>query len=425
VAPADPPTDPADARTDQRPPRTPPATAPSLTLGQRLLVALPRLGRQHAEPVAAPAARPATSPATRQDRDARPSTTSTRASGTKATPAPAQGAASARTAAPAARPTTSPAKRPASKTGADPSSASSSASTAAPAKGTTTAKNTATAKDTSPVRSAGDPASPPTPAPTLGARFKDAMLKPKPEPPRAPGAKAPTKDDPYPEKSSAELRQWIKTLDDQERLFTLLAAPLAAALTIVSMVVGLEHSRTTTTTTHTAHAAHAATTTTSPETVVILGVVSLVFAIAVLVSGLLRRRSFAIFSLLFVGFGVESGLGILGILPFWGLALWMFFRSSKMQRALTTRGDHPRQVRARERRAAGRTSGAGGGRTATAAGRAGRRPAASAGSTPSKRYTPPKPKDAKEPNRYKQAEASRARRPRRAASRSGDGPPSR
>ncbi len=234
------------------------------------------------------------------------------------------------------------------------------------------------------------------PRPTAGARLRDALLKPKPEPVAGPSGKVPTKDDPYPEKTSAELRNWIKYLDDQERLFTLIAAPLAAALSITSMVVGL----------HEAHAAHPAKgATTSPETVVILGVVSIALAIAVLVAGLLRRRSFAVFSLLFVGFGVESGLGILGVLPFWALALWMFMRSSKMQRALTTRGDHPRQQRARQRRAeqgrarAGRTS-------ATASGRGtsrsqGRRTApGTSGPAPSRRYTPPKPKDDRPRDRY-------------------------
>lgn len=230
------------------------------------------------------------------------------------------------------------------------------------------------------------------------------MLKPKPAPAVGPSGKVPTKDDPYPDKTSAELRNWIKYLDDQERLFTLIAAPLAAALSITSMVVGLR----------TAHSAHPTkgthTAVTSPETVVILGVVSIALSLAVLVAGLLRRRSFAVFALLFVGFGVESGLGVLGVLPFWALALWMFMRSSKMQRALTTRGDHPRQQRARQRRSEpGRSAG---GRSAGGGARQGRGSAtAAAGAAPSKRYTPPKPKDDKVKDRYRSSEPT-SRRPR-------------
>lgn len=217
----------------------------------------------------------------------------------------------------------------------------------------------------------------PAPRAPLGTRLRDSMLKPKPEPAVGPSGKAPTKADPFPDKSSAELRNWIKYLDDRERLYTLMAAPIAAILGITQLVVSLRDNPAT-------GKKHV-----SPEEIVILGVVVLAMSIAVLVSGLIRRRSFAIFALFFVGFGLDAGLSIFGVIPFWGLGGWMFLRSSKMQRSLTTRGDHPRQQSRRGGRAGQARGAAGSGGT----GRRRKKAPEPVGPAPNKRYTPRKPKE--------------------------------
>ncbi len=232
-----------------------------------------------------------------------------------------------------------------------------------------------------------------------GQRLKDAFLKPAPTPGTAgssSGAKGrvPTKADPYPEISSADLQHRIKWLDDRERLFTLMAAPLGAVFGIVGMIVAIDNNP------PLHHKGHA-----SFDTLLIYGVVAVAFAISTLIAGIMRRRSFAIFSLLFMGYdSVTTGIYALPI--FWALAGWMFYRSYKAQRALTERGDHPRQQRGRAAAAkragsAGGSARPGSGRTTTARGsgagpapaRRKRKATQPTGPAPNRRYTPPKPKD--------------------------------
>lgn len=321
----------------------PGGTSPKLTAGQRLLLLLPRLQRPQ---------RPSTPPPD-QGRSK-----GTGAGGGATGNTPAAGKATAGKAA-AVVPL-------ASGTSANGTSTNGSAVNGK-------ANGKTSGKATTPVETA-------TPPPTLGARLRDSMLKPKPEPKVGPSGKAPTKADPYPDKSSAELRDWIKYLDDQERLYTLMAAPIAAILAITSLFIGLRDDPAVGAKNHV-----------SPDTIVIEGLVVLALSVAVLVSGLIRRRSFAMFALAFVGFGMDSTvLSVFGVIPFWGLAGWMFMRSSRMQRALTTRGDHPRQVRGRS----GGSGGRAGSRPSGSAGRSRRKKAPEpVGPPPSKRYTPPKPKD--------------------------------
>lgn len=235
-------------------------------------------------------------------------------------------------------------------------------------------------------------------ASTRGQRLRDAFLKPAPTATTAgssPGTKgrAPTKADPYPEISSADLQHRIKWLDDRERLFTLIAAPIGAVFGIVGMIVAIHDNP------PLHHKGHA-----SIDTLLIYGVVAVAFAISTLIAGLMRRRSFAIFSLLFMGYdSVTTGIYALPI--FWALAGWMFYRSYKAQRALTERGDHPRQQRGRAAAARRAGSARGSARTSStrtastrstgtsAAGRRKRKVAQPAGPAPNRRYTPPKPKD--------------------------------
>jgi len=234
--------------------------------------------------------------------------------------------------------------------------------------------------------------------PGFSQRLRASFLKPSAAPtPTAPGGKVPTKADPYPDVRTADLQHQIKWLDDRERLFTLLAAPLGAIVGIVGTVVAIQ------TNPAVGHKGHATT-----DTLLIYGVVAIVFAIATLISGLTRRRSFAVFSLLFMGYD-STTTGVYALPLFWGLAGWLFYKSYKMQRSLTARGAHPRQLRnkpassrgsasssARARPAGARAASAG--RTAgPAAGKGGgfgrRRKPSEPTLVANRRYTPPKPKN--------------------------------
>lgn len=232
---------------------------------------------------------------------------------------------------------------------------------------------------------------------SFGQRLRTSFLKPPPAQAGATGSgKVPTKADPYPDVRTADLQHQIKWLDDRERLFTLLAAPLGAIVGIVGTVVAIQsnpglHQK-----------GHAST-----DTLLIYGVVAIAFAIATLISGLTRRRSFAVFSLLFMGYD-STTTGVYALPLFWGLAGWLFYKSYKMQRSLTARGAHPRQLRnkpassrgqgsssARGRPAAGRSgpSSRTSGTTGRRGGGWGRRKSNEPTLVANRRYTPPKPKD--------------------------------
>lgn len=338
-----------------------PEAPPKLTAGQRLLLLLPRLQRQQqgasaggAHPGAAAAAKGAAKPG---------AATGPKRTGTAPKPAAGGRQASGTTGSPPVK-ATSPSPGPAT---------GSSANGAAQPKAAVRTSAAAANGRSAPAPGGVEPAAA---RPTFGARMRDGMLKPKPQPTAGPSGKAPTKSDPYPDKSSAELKHWMKYLDDQERLFTLIAAPLATILGITSLVVSLRDNPAV------GHKGHVA-----PEEIIILGAVVIALSVVVLVSALLRRRSFAVFALFFVGFGLETGLSVLGVIPFWGLGGWMFWRSSRMQRALTTRGDHPRQQARRGSQSRGSA------RSAPSGGRRKKKEPEPKGPARNKRYTPPKPKD--------------------------------
>lgn len=234
----------------------------------------------------------------------------------------------------------------------------------------------------------------------FGQRLRASFLKPPGTPnPTSTGGKVPTKADPYPDVRTADLQHQIKWLDDRERLFTLLAAPLGAIVGIVGTVVAIQ------TNPAVGHKGHA-----SADTLLIYGVVAVAFAIATLISGLTRRRSFAVFSLLFMGYD-STTTGVYALPLFWGLAGWLFYKSYKMQRSLTARGAHPRQLRNKPASSRGSASssarsrpagvrGASSGRTTGPAGKGskgsgfGRRGKASEPTlVANRRYTPPKPKN--------------------------------
>lgn len=371
-----------------RPPATEPAaTEGGLTVSQRVLLCLPNLQRQHQRRV-----RPAAGTGTDAGTDAGRVGSGTGRSGaatvpagrTSRSPQRATGAKPGTSARPAA------ATKPAATTPATttPAATTKAATTtpattkAAAAKRATTTPATTTKRATADISDAGGTAAA-APA-SFGTRLRDSLLKPKPAPKRGANGKVPTKQDPFPDKTSAELKRWLKHLDDQERMLTLVAAPLAAVISVAGIFYRLG-----------SNPAAGKTGYIAPSTIMTLGGVGVALAIAVLAGGLTRRRSFAVFALFFAGFPISFTLGIFGVLPFWGLGFWLFQRSSKMQRSLTHRGDHPRQQRGRGggtgRASGGRTSA---GRAGATSGRSrGKKAPEPAGPTPNKRYTPPKPRE--------------------------------
>ncbi len=375
--------------------RTPVATgdkpsATKLTLGQRVLTALPRLQPRSTTANDTPGGQRGGGPSGTL---AKPATTKTAVTRTGA----AKGTATKTAAAKTGGATTGAAKGTATKTaatgGADTQAAATDRATRTrPGRGAAAA----TSEPGSPSGGeqatdravAGGGTTAPRP---LGARLRAGLLKPAPTTASAAGkggTRAPTKADPFPDKSSAELRTWIRTLDDRERLYTLIAAPLGAAVGIVGMIVSLQRNPAV------GVKGHA-----SPGSIVLVGGVAVVLAAVALVSGLLRKRSFAAFSIMFLGFGASLAGGAFGSIPFLGLGLWLIFRSNKMQKALVSRGESIRQQRTRTSGGGGggRGSGSAGARSSAADSR-GRAPRRRRGSepvapTPNKRYTPPKPKD--------------------------------
>ncbi len=243
--------------------------------------------------------------------------------------------------------------------------------------------------------SAGDESSAPQ---SVGSRLKDSLLKPPPA--RQPAARV----SPYADSTSAELIVSIKRIDDRERRFAFVAAPIGAILGLVLMFQFL-HNNPVYEAHHVLNKKHVA-----DSLIVTYGMVPVVFGIVVGVAAYLRRRSFTVFSLILLGYPFLALSGNpITILPFWGLAGWLFFRSFKMQRELTARGENPR-VRTRTAPGA-RSTRSGSSKAGTAKPkpkpslaearaqavrakaerRAGRGRPAPAGPPPNKRYTPPKP----------------------------------
>ena len=202
---------------------------------------------------------------------------------------------------------------------------------------------------------------------TWQERLRESLVKPAPAKSSSADPKRPYKDVP-----SAELVHGIKYLDDKERKLAFLAAPLGVALTLVVMFETLRSNPAV------GHKNHA-----DPTQIVITGLVSILFAAVVVTAAIFRRRSFVVFSLVFLGYGA----GPVSMLPLWGLAGWMFLRSTRYQKELTLRGENPRAQAAAERRERARQRQTGSRRKAAAA-----KPT---GPAQNKRYTPPKPPPAR------------------------------
>lgn len=204
---------------------------------------------------------------------------------------------------------------------------------------------------------------------------------------------AAARPNPYGDWKPDQLRRAMKYLDDRERRLAITAGPLLIGLNIALTFVTLHNN-------HKYINGKLNKVYESPSTILALGIGSAVVAVIVVVSAVVRRRSFTIFSLLFAGYGG----GPITLLPAWGLAGWLFIRFNRMQKTLrATEGgaSRPARGRAGSRSASGRgrvpanprvaaRAGAAAGRDRVAARRRGKEPA-TPGPTPSKRYTPPKP----------------------------------
>lgn len=205
---------------------------------------------------------------------------------------------------------------------------------------------------------------------------------------------------PYKDVASTELAHRIKFLDDSERKYVLVAAPLGVVL---ALLLTFNTLRTNPPLHHKDHQ--------DPTVLLLYGLTSILFAACAIFAALRRRRSLAAFSLLLLGFVGQ----IYTAIPMWALAIWLFVRSNRYQRELTVRGEGPRARSAQRRQqrgetqraarpgggsaAASRASGSGSVRRAAARGAAAadaraarrRKQPVPAGPAASKRYTPPKP----------------------------------
>lgn len=172
---------------------------------------------------------------------------------------------------------------------------------------------------------------------------------------------------------TSELTVLIRKLDDKERLFAFIAAPLGVVLTIVVTIVAVH----TNPALH--HKGHE-----SSGIIVTDGSVGVAFALFVLAMAWFRRRSLTAFALLFLGYSV----GLVGPgIPFLFLGGYLLYRAWKIQKVLTSRGVN---TRPQKRTAARSPRDAKSRRDAPSK-------ATSARPNASKRYTPPKPPPKKPP----------------------------
>lgn len=188
-----------------------------------------------------------------------------------------------------------------------------------------------------------------------------------------PGGRA----NPYAEKSVEELRHGMKYLDDKERGLVMLLGPFIAVLDVILTIITIHGDPAV------GHKGHF-----DATSQLIVGLASAGISLVVMVAALVRRRSFALFTLLFSGFGG----GFLTIVIGWIGAGYLFVHFNRMQKTLVAKTGGPAAARgassqARAERLAARR------KALEERRRTGRRaaPAQTGGPGASKRYTPPRP----------------------------------
>jgi hypothetical protein len=181
------------------------------------------------------------------------------------------------------------------------------------------------------------------------------------------GSARPTPTSAYDGMPTSQLTSLMRKLDDKERMIAFGAAPLGAVLAVVLTLITLSHNPAL----H--HKGHE-----SAGIIIADGGVGVAFALFVLAMAWFRRRSLTAFALLFLGYS----LGLIGIgIPFLFLGGYLLFRAWKVQKVLTSRGVSTRP----QRRPPDRTQRDPKSRRDSQAKPTSARP------TASKRYTPPKP----------------------------------
>ncbi|HEY5252290.1 MAG TPA: hypothetical protein VIJ09_11540 [Acidimicrobiales bacterium] len=189
--------------------------------------------------------------------------------------------------------------------------------------------------------------------------------------------------------SERDAKRAIYMLNDRERLFSFTSAVVAAGFGVAIYVseTSNKHFRLTKGQL-------------TPQTMLLVGLVA---GVLLLVATLVGRRALVGFMVFFAGAGFSTNSFVLA-LPFWALAFWLLYRSSRIQRQRTQELRAERAARPRSTNTSGRGSGSGsrsGSRKAKGGSTTGpKRPEAN------KRYTPPKPPPKPKP-------APPARRPKK------------
>ncbi len=239
----------------------------------------------------------------------------------------------------------------------------------------------------------GSPDDGPRPAPTGFSGRMSALLNPAPA-----GARARPVDQ-LDTMTREEIAHRIKRLDDRERFLALTAAPIGIVVGILLTAFAIHlnpaarvHGK--------LNPKHV-----SDSLILLEGGVRIVLSGVVVACAFTRRRSLVGFSLLFLGTAMGSPLFALPFWVLGGYLIWRVFKYQRVLTARTaaargatkgatdrgtTRGSGGGRVPANPR-AAGRAGAAAARDRVQSRGRRGRKEPAPTGPTPSKRYTPPRP----------------------------------
>jgi hypothetical protein len=187
--------------------------------------------------------------------------------------------------------------------------------------------------------------------------------------------------------SERDAKRAIYMLNDRERLFSFASAVVAAGFGIAIYVSETRNKN-----------FRLSKGELTPQTMLLIGLAA---GALLLVATLVGRRALVGFLVFFAGAGFSTNSFVLA-LPFWALAFWLLYRSSRIQRQRTQELRAERAARPRSTNSSGRSSGSGSGSRKSKGGSTTgpKRPEAN------KRYTPPKPPPKPKP-------APPARRPKK------------
>jgi hypothetical protein len=185
--------------------------------------------------------------------------------------------------------------------------------------------------------------------------------------------------------SERDAKRAIYMLNDRERLFSFASAVVAAGFGIAIYVSETSNKN-----------FRLAKGELTPQTMLLVGLVAAALLVAATLVG---RRALVGFMVFFAGAGFSTNSFVLA-LPFWALAFWLLYRSSRIQRQRTQELRAERAARPRSANTSGRGSGSSSRKGKGGSTTGPKRPEAN------KRYTPPKPPPKPKP-------APPARRPKK------------